>query len=179
MKANIPLEYYERAAEILRYDPETGRLIWQVATSRNIKEGNEAGIIHNKGYRRVGITIDGKFKLLLTHRIIYFIHHGELPDMLDHRDGNPLNNRIENLRPATRQQNQQNQRSYKNSSSKYLGVSWQKKNKKWRAQIQINGEKRCLGLFDDEIEAAKAYDAGAREHFGEFANPNFPQSNQI
>lgn len=162
-------KYYERAAEILRHDPETGGLF------RTLKDGKskEAGSIDSGGYRQVSLSINGQEKLLLAHRIIHFIHHGELPDCLDHIDGDRLNNRIENLRAATSQQNQRNIRSQKNSSSKFLGVNWQKTAKKWRARIKFNGKQKSLGLFTDEIEAAKAYDAAAREHHGEFANPNF------
>ena len=166
-------EYYERAAEILRYEPETGKLIRRVTTSSRAKEGDEAGTIDDLGYRRVQISLDGKRKLFRLHQIVWFIHHNNIPKMLDHIDGDRLNNRIENLRLATHQQNNRNRSSNRNSSSKYLGVSWNNYRKKWEARIRINRKSKCLGYFDDEIEAAKVYDAAARHHHGEFANPNF------
>ena len=169
----IPIEYYERSAELLRYEPETGRLIRRVTTSHNAQAGDEAGTEQGSGYRHVSITVEGKNKFLYTHRIIWFMHHGELPDFLDHINGKRSHNRIENLRCATGLQNRQNTRSRKDSSSKYLGVSWFQERKKWVAQIKINGKPTYLGIFIDEVEAAKAYDSAAREHFGEFANPNF------
>lgn len=168
------IAHYERAAEILRYEPETGKLIRRVTTGSRSQKGDTAGRIDHNGYSQVSITSSGKRRNLLTHRIIWFIHHSELPVILDHIDGSPLNNRIENLRPATNQQNQRNMRSHKNSTSKYLGVCWDKSRNKWKASIRVNGKSKNIGRFTDEIEAAKAYDKEAREHFGEFANPNFP-----
>ena len=166
-------EYYERAAEILRYEPETGRLIRRVTIQNRSQVGDEAGTINNTGYRRITVTVNGKVKRLLTHRIIWFIHNGDVPEFLDHKDGDRLNNRIKNLRPATRLENNRNSRNRKSSTSQYLGVHLNKRLKKWCARISTNGKGKHLGCFDDEIEAAKAYDAAAKELFGEFANPNF------
>lgn len=166
---NIPIEYYERAAEILRYEPESGKLI------RFFKNGNfkYTGSVDSKGYRRVGITVEGKSKLLRVHRIIYFLHYGYLPEMLDHIDGDRSNDRIENLRPATLGENSRNRKSAKNSSSQYLGVSWHKDSQKWTTNIYIDGKLKYLGRFTSEKKAALAYDAAARLHHGDFANPNF------
>jgi hypothetical protein len=77
------------------------------------------------------------------------------------------------MRLATRSGNCSNRRSKSGSSSRFLGVSWLRQNGKWRAQIGKNGHSRHLGLFDDEVEAAKAYDAAARETHREFASLNF------
>jgi hypothetical protein len=93
---------------------------------------------------------------------------------VDHRDGNGLNNQRHNLRPCTRSQNQHNRR-LQGGSSVYKGVHWNKDAKKWHGTIQCNKEKFHLGLFTDEIEAAKAYDNKAKELFGEFAYLNFPE----
>lgn len=95
---------------------------------------------------------------------------------IDHRDGDGLNNQRGNLRPATSVQNGRGfRRKAAGSSSSYRGVTWYKPRRKWGAQIGISpGKLLYLGLFTDEVEAAKAYDAAAREHFGEFASPNFP-----
>lgn len=91
---------------------------------------------------------------------------------VDHIDGNPLNNQKSNLRPCTHGQNMFNKKSYKNSTSKFKGVSWKSENKKWVAQIQYNGKKAHIGYFSSEIEAAVAYNAKAVELFGEFARLN-------
>ena len=89
------------------------------------------------------------------------------------KDGDGLNNQKANLRICTRSQNKMNGKSYKNSSSKYKGIWWVKKNKKWRVRIRLNNKTIHLGYFKDETEAAKAYDSKAKELFGEFARLNF------
>jgi hypothetical protein len=114
-----------------------------------------------------------KTKYIRMHREI--IHP---PDHLvvDHINHNGLDNRKANIRPATRAQNNYNRLNIKsdNSSSKYKGVSWRKRRKRWRACIYFNGKYRFLGYFKDEIQAAKAYDKAAKIYHGEFATLNFP-----
>ena len=95
--------------------------------------------------------------------------------LVDHIDGNGLNNQRNNLRIVTRSQNLWNSRKLcKTTSSKYKGVSWAKWPEKWQASIRKHGKQKSLGAFVDEIEAAKAYDKAALELFGEFALINFP-----
>jgi AP2 domain-containing protein len=95
---------------------------------------------------------------------------------IDHENGNGLDNRRANLRPATRSQNKANTSRYSGripGSSGFKGVYWRERDKRWHAQIRVNGRGITLGYFHDEIQAARAYDAAAREHFGEFARTNF------
>jgi len=96
--------------------------------------------------------------------------------LVDHIDGNGLNNRKSNLRLCTYSQNTYNRRPNRNSISKYKGVTYHKRNKKWEAKIIFNGKFIYLGGFDDEKEAALAYDRKAGELFGEFAYLNFKKS---
>ena len=105
-----------------------------------------------------------------------------LPDgqSVDHCHGNGLNNRRYNLRVATTMQNARNRRkSLRNnkgvlSASKFKGVYWNRKRNKWEAHIKLNGMRKYIGLFSDEVDAASAYDAAALQHFAEFARLNFP-----
>jgi hypothetical protein len=95
---------------------------------------------------------------------------------IDHRNGNGLDCRKENLRPATVAQNLANSRKKLSpTTSKYKGVSWDKQYQKWRAVIDPGSKTKYLGRFTDEVDAALAYDAAARLHFGEFALCNFPE----
>ena len=95
--------------------------------------------------------------------------------LVDHIDRDGLNNRKSNLRLCTIAQNNRNSSPHRNAASKYKGVSWTKCCRKWRARIRPNRRTIYLGLFDDEIEAARTYDRKAEQLFGQFAYLNFPQ----
>jgi hypothetical protein len=100
------------------------------------------------------------------------------PDLeVDHERHRPLadkviDNRRENLRICTTQQNQCNRRPQCGGTSAFKGVRWHKRDRKWHARIQVDGKTKHLGNFTDEIAAAAAYDAAALKHFGEFALTN-------
>lgn len=106
---------------------------------------------------------------IMMHSLIMKLGKGEL---VDHIDGNPLNNQKNNLRRCTKKQNNMNRIKSYGKLSIYKGVS--PSNKRWRSQIMINDKYIHLGCFGNEIEAAKAYDKKAIELFGEFAKLNFP-----
>lgn len=131
---------------------QNGNFTWLIVASNNKnKIGDRAGCVDARGYRR--IKIDGKpYK---EHHLTWLYFYGYLPTkMIDHINGNKIDNRIENLREVTGSQNQQNRENPKNNSSGYKGVS--KCGNKWRAQIQINGEKIHLGVFAIKEEAIVA-----------------------
>jgi hypothetical protein len=93
---------------------------------------------------------------------------------VDHKNHDGLDNRRENLRHATKTQQCGNQRPQKGRSSRFKGVHWDKKAGRWQARIKRQGVKYNLGRFDNEEDAARAYDDAAREYFGEFARLNLP-----
>lgn len=103
------------------------------------------------------------------------LHQFLMPGVIqiDHRDGDGLNNRRRNLRPATSHQNQCNQPRRKDNTSGFKGVFWDKNKSKWRARIWFRGLNQSLGYFEDPTVAAKAYDEAARRFHGEFARCNF------
>jgi hypothetical protein len=91
---------------------------------------------------------------------------------VDHIDGDSLNNKRDNLRPATRSQNARNSRSSKGSSSQFKGVSWNKRQRKWVSRIMVRGKTINLGTFDNERDAGRAYDIAAERFHSSFARPN-------
>lgn len=113
---------------------------------------------------------DGK-RTVRLHNFIY----DNIPNgyIVDHINGNKLDNRRENLRLATYSENNANRKS-RNGSSIYKGVSFDKSRNKWISSIQVNGKTQHIGRFDDEIECAKAYDKKCYEIYGEYAKLNFP-----
>ena len=170
-------EMTELTQEIVRelFDYRDGNLYWNEHRS-NIKHGDLAGYVNKRGYRY--IRIDGK--LYLTHRLIFLYHNGYIPKSIDHIDSNPSNNDISNIREATQQENCMNRKKTKSvngklTTSKYKGVYWDKKVKKWRSQITINKKHKHLGLFTSEIDASAAYNKAAIKAFGKFAKLSEPK----
>ena len=114
---------------------------------------------------------NGKQKSICMHREILGLKAGD-GRHTDHINGDGLDNRRCNLRICTRSQNHQNRHSIR-GTSQFKGCSWYKRDKNWEVSITLNSRKIHLGYFDNEIEAAKAYDKKAGELFGEFAKCNF------
>lgn len=98
---------------------------------------------------------------------------------VDHINGDKLDNRRSNLRVCTASQNKGNTPPYANSTSQYRGVSWNIRNEVWQVKIRRDGKLRHVGHFQDEVQAAKAYDRAARQVFGEFAWLNFPDEIEV
>ncbi len=102
---------------------------------------------------------------------------GKRPGLyVDHANHDGLDNRRSNLRFATPTENKRNGKSYRGSSSKYVGVSFHKKQRKWTAYIRVDGVLVWLGSFDGEVEAAQARDVAAEKYFGDFARLNLGAS---
>jgi hypothetical protein len=112
-------------------------------------------------------------KIVTLHREIMKAAKGIL---VDHKDGNSLDNRRANLRVATHSQNMCNKRVNKNGcTSKFRGVCWNKRERKWETKLSYQRKKLFHGRYDTEVEAAKAYDEAAKKYHGEFARLNFPE----
>ncbi len=104
------------------------------------------------------------------HRLIMGVDDPKI--IVDHINGNGLDNRRENLRTCSKAENQWNQFTIRSGTSRFKGVWWHKGQRKWKAAIRVNGRRKHLGTFESEIEAALAYDQAAIKMFGEFAKPN-------
>jgi hypothetical protein len=113
---------------------------------------------------------DGKRYNLYLHRFLMKVTDRKIE--VDHSNHNGLDCQKHNLRVVTHLQNGRNRRKLK-GFSQHKGVVWNKEHEKWTAGIMVNGEAKFLGGFAFETDAALAYDAAAREHFGEFAHTNF------
>ena len=140
-----------------------GVLYWKKTLGRKLI-GKEAGWL-SKGYVMVGINGESH----PAHRIIYLMHHGYCPEYLDHIDGNRSNNKIENLRPATLNENARNCKKPSHNTSGYKGVCWDKNRNKWMAYITINNKFKSLGRYDQIEDAHFAYTNAAKKYFGNFA----------
>lgn len=119
-------------------------------------------------YALTAIQRDGKNTTIRMHKLLTGWPR------TDHINGNGLDNRRTNLRPVSQAQNQANQRPWRGGSSQYKGVYRHRHGQKWAAMIQAGGDKRHLGLFASEEDAARAYDAAALAEWGEYAFLNLP-----
>lgn len=113
---------------------------------------------NNKGYLRVNLSKNSKVTKVLVHVLVAIVFLGHVPDgmnvVVDHKDGNKLNNHKDNLQIITQRKNCTKEAK---GSSKYVGVRWRESRKKWVASITIDAKKISLGHFDNEEDAAKAY----------------------
>lgn len=151
---------------LLAYDPDTGVFVWMVRPARRVTVGAVAGCTDAKGYR--SIQIDGT--QYYAHRLAWLHVHGVLPVAdIDHINGDRSDNRMCNLRAATRVENSANRGANRNNTSGHKGVSWHKRDLKWRAKIAVGGIHRHLGYFDTAKEAHAAYCEAAKNIHGEFA----------
>lgn len=163
------MELLKLAEKRLRYS-SNGKLYWVDAGRRGDLVGKEAGVVSKTdGYRYVKIMQ----KRIPAHRIVFFMHHGYAPAEIDHKNRIRDDNRIENLREASRLENSRNiSTQSKLKSSKYKGVVFDKARGKWMASTKNKGRSVYLGRFDSEVEAAIAYNQYAAKEFGEFAAVN-------
>ena len=153
------------------YDADTGQFIW-----RKPRQGTSVGaiagcVITNRttGRQYIHIGVNGDHHL--AHRLAWFYVHGEWPaNDIDHIDGDGLNNRLENLRQATRSENCWNRGAQSTNTSGYKGVCWHKNRNKWVASITADGRQKHLGYFKTPELAYAAYCDAAVILHGDFAN---------
>ncbi len=149
-----------RLREVLTYDPETGGFVWRVQMGRLGPVGSVAGSISPTGYLNIGI--DGS--LYRAHRLAFLYMEGAFPPALvDHINGDGLDNRWCNLRHATNVTNLQNLRQARSDSRTGLMGVHRLPSGRWQARITIHGERRSLGAYTTPEQAAVAYLAAKRE----------------
>lgn len=135
--------------EFLQYSD--GSLVWKKTVGRLATKNRIAGTLSDSGY----LTICVCGKIYKLHRLIFFYHYGYFPKIVDHIDGDKINNRIENLREATISENAWNSKIRVTNKSGIKGISWDKKSNKWRASCMVNYKQNNLGCFDSIDEAKK------------------------
>jgi hypothetical protein len=148
--------------EIFEY--KDGHLFWKISKSGITKK--QAGGFNSYGYAKVCFNK----KIYFTHRIIFLMHHGFLPKVVDHIDGNKSNNLITNLRAADHSKNVLNAKKNILNTSGEKNVHWSKRSKKWFARVTINKKRKYVGYFDDLEDAKVAIIQARNKHYGEFAN---------
>ena len=147
------------------FEYRDGELFWKTKRP-SIRVGDRAGWVSGNGYRNVNVV----GKTVGEHRVVFAMHHGYFPYHVDHIDGNITNNRIENLRPATKAQNSMNCKLHKSNKSGVKGVYWNKLRNTWNAQLESKGKKIHVGVFKTIEEASKAMVDARNKFHGEFAN---------
>lgn len=145
----------ERLKELLHYDPETGVFTWK-HTGRRKKAGTPAGWVGDRGYSHV--QVDGR--TYKAHQLAWLYVHGQRPVEIDHINRNKGDNRISNLRPVERCDNQRNRPAREDSTSGARGVYWRPATHTWRADISSgprgNRQSKHLGTFDNLFDAVAA-----------------------
>lgn len=153
----------------LDYDPKSGALTWKVSKKGHTKAGDPAGCKHTKGYLAIGLN----GRSYLAHRLAWFMFYGELSetDQIDHINLDRTDNRIENLRKASHEENCRNTGCRSHSRTGLKGTRYDKRANKYASRITINGKQVWLGYFKTAEEAHAAYCKKAEELHGEFFRP--------
>ncbi len=160
---------YEELHRLFEYVSGAGHLLWRNRDDvRQSTISRWAGKPAGARKRYVLVSIQG-YGLCAAHRIIWKMIYGTEPAEIDHIDCDKHNNRIENLREASRTQNHANRRVRRDSASGIKGVYWEASRQRWHAKIRINGRQTHLGRFNTVEAARAAYVDAANRAYGEFA----------
>ncbi len=158
------------------FDYANGDLIWRNRPVKHFRDEWAQKVFNNRqagtkaGSATAGyLMVNFYFGKISAHRLVFLWHHGQLPVTVDHIDGNPMNNRIENLRPATHAENSRNCGISVANTSGVRGVSFHKPTRKWAAHIRAEGKMKHLGLFVSLDDAAAARRAAEQAYYGGFA----------
>lgn len=157
------------ANDLISYDQETGVFTWLVSRKR-VKAGQRAGNEFKAGsgkpYREV--KVDGvRYQ---EHQLAFLLVEGHIPEIIDHNDGDGLNNKWDNLRPATSSQNQCNIGLKTNNTSGHKNVYWHKRSGSWHVQVRYLGKDHHFGYYDSLEEACSVADSKRKILHGDFEN---------
>lgn len=175
MPKTLSIEYINEA---VKYDPETGLFFWKerplghFSSEQSFKRwktvysGKIAGSLDSDGY----IVIRINYEIYFSHRLAWILMTGKWPKSgLDHIDGNPINNKISNLREVNQSQNNCNAKIRRDNSSGLRGVTWDKERNKWQVQLSINKKRVFYARYDSLEDAKISYKKASEKYHGEFA----------
>ena len=141
---------YETAKEFFNYDPDTGRITWRVRSGKKVKIGDVAGSINGEGYMQIRFKGKGHY----AHRVIWLLVTGKWPENdIDHINGIRDDNRLSNIRAATRGENNQNMKPYSNTG--ISGITLEK-NGRYKARLHLDGKyvlNTTRKTFEDAVSA--------------------------
>ena len=152
----------DEAVSLFEY--KDGDLYWKVDRGNRKTKGKLCGQVNNHGYRFTRY----KGKTILNHRIIFLMHHGYLPKTIDHVDGNPANNRIENLRECTMSQNQYNRKTDARSKLGLRNIQFHNRDQGYVVRFRLKGKTHCFGAYKDLELAQLVADEFINNHHKEF-----------
>jgi hypothetical protein len=170
MESIIVTEQWRSISGYINYQVSNLGRVRNASTGKILKEGNM-----KSGYKNIVLCKEGKTRTHFVHRLVAseFLENTENKAYVDHVDHDKSNNCVSNLRWATPAENHMNMHQKRtNVSSQYKGVYWSKQKNKWHASIRLDGKVKHLGFYDEEQDAAQAYNAKALELFGEYAHVN-------
>lgn len=165
---------YEYLVTRINFDFDTGGMTWknnptQKRNWNHRMEGKNVGTVAPNGYIRIKVYFNGKAKIALGHRLMFFAKYCYLPAQIDHVNRVRSDNRISNLRDSSDQTNSYNKGLSSINTSGYKGVNWHKMAKKWCARIGVKHERICVGFFESKEDAFLALEAKRKELHGNFA----------
>ena len=172
---HLPLPELNFLKSILSYCPDTGIFIWKVNRGRLAKAGQIAGYLQldkkRPDYKYFKILICGKAYRVNRLAYYYMTEIDPAEKEVDHKNGNPLDNRFDNLRLATHANNGKNRKIRKGNSSGFKGVTSNGNN--WEAGIRVNYDYIYLGTYNSKFYAALVYARAAKKYFGEWRRLKF------
>jgi len=159
--------------KILRFDATTGEFTWRARNENPAWSaryaGTTAGYLRSDGY----MNIKTLRRSISSHRVAFLMVHGYLPNQIDHKNGIPSDNRIDNLRGCrSGAPNCCNRLLSPRNTTGFKGLSKRRASGSWDAKIKYQGEHIHIGTFKTKVEAARAYDKKAKEIHGDFARTN-------